>query len=210
MNNLIKIPVLSTIFVLMATFSLAAQEAAAKTSWFSNMGTSELAAILFGIFAIIVVAMAMITIQRSVSQITELLHESNLRAQGYDMEVYYASKEAQAAKRPSFWENFSNRFNAAVPLDEEEDILMHHDYDGIRELDNRLPPWWVYLFYATMIFGVVLFSYRHVLGYGKTLTEQYAYQMEEAEKAKLAFLANAGNQVDETNVYTSGRRRRHC
>jgi len=32
---------------------------------------------------------------------------------------------------------------------------LDHNYDGIKELDNDLPPWWLYGFYATMIFGVI-------------------------------------------------------
>ena len=38
-----------------------------------------------------------------------------------------------------------------------------HEYDGIRELDNKLPRWWVYLFYATIIFAIV-----YMLGYHGT------------------------------------------
>lgn len=33
-------------------------------------------------------------------------------------------------------------------------MLGGHDFDGIRELDNRLPPWLKYLFYATIVFSV--------------------------------------------------------
>ena len=36
-----------------------------------------------------------------------------------------------------------------------ERLIKDHDYDGIRELDNDLPPWWKWLFYITIIFAVV-------------------------------------------------------
>ena len=39
--------------------------------------------------------------------------------------------------------------------DDEGQLLLDHDYDGIKELDNSLPPWWVYLFYACIIFAAV-------------------------------------------------------
>ncbi len=48
----------------------------------------------------------------------------------------------------------------------EKDILLDHDYDGIKELDNDLPPWWVYLFYFTIVFSVVYFIYYHVTDMG--------------------------------------------
>lgn len=48
------------------------------------------------------------------------------------------------------------------PVAEEEEIILDHNYDGIQELDNNLPPWWVYMFYATIIFGVIYLVRFHI------------------------------------------------
>ena len=78
--------------------------------------------------------------------------------------------------------------------------MLDHNYDGIRELDNILPPWWVGLFYATILIGVVYFSYYHISDKGLSSSEQYVVEMEEAEAAVKAYLAKQADQVDETNV----------
>jgi cytochrome c oxidase cbb3-type subunit 3 len=46
----------------------------------------------------------------------------------------------------------------AVAIEEEYSIMLDHDYDGIRELDNNLPPWWKYGFYLTIIVAVSILS----------------------------------------------------
>jgi mono/diheme cytochrome c family protein len=60
----------------------------------------------------------------------------------------------------------------------EKDVLMNHDYDGIRELDNDLPPWWLWLFYITIIWSVIYLVYFHVLGIGDL---QHAEYMKEVD-----------------------------
>jgi cytochrome c oxidase cbb3-type subunit III len=45
-------------------------------------------------------------------------------------------------------------------------LLLEHEADGIRELDNKLPRWWVWLFYLTIIFAVCYMSYYHVFATG--------------------------------------------
>ena len=55
--------------------------------------------------------------------------------------------------------------------DDEGEILLHHDYDGIKELDNNLPPWWVYLFYACIVFAVVYMVRFEIMGADNQETE---------------------------------------
>lgn len=57
---------------------------------------------------------------------------------------------------------------------ESDPLLLDHEYDGIRELDNRLPRWWVWLFYITIVFSVVYMGYYHVFKLGELSAAEYA------------------------------------
>lgn len=87
-----------------------------------------------------------------------------------------------------------------VPVEEEEAILMDHEYDGIRELDNNLPPWWKYMFYATIIFAVVYVIRFMITGSGPSSHEEYMAEVEEAVAMKAEAMANATDLVTEENV----------
>jgi len=63
-----------------------------------------------------------------------------------------------------FIKNILQKLTKTRPLSSEKEIELEHDYDGIKELDNDLPPWWVYLFYATVIFGVIYIGKYHLFG----------------------------------------------
>ena len=52
----------------------------------------------------------------------------------------------------------------SVPIENEGQLMLDHDYDGIKELDNTLPPWWVYLFYGTIIFAVIYLVRFEIMG----------------------------------------------
>jgi len=110
------------------------------------------------------------------------------------------SKEAEealaAVPEKSIWEG---ALSAAVPLDQENDILMDHEYDGIMELDNKLPPWWLYMFYFTIIFGVVYLGYYQFQG-GHGQYDEYNAEMAVAAEAKAEMLANSANNVDENSA----------
>lgn len=52
------------------------------------------------------------------------------------------------------WQRFIKRWTKANELGKEEEIMTDHNYDGIRELDNVLPPWWVAGFYITIAISI--------------------------------------------------------
>ena len=59
----------------------------------------------------------------------------------------------------------------------ENDVLMDHDYDGIKELDNDLPPWWLWMFYITIIWSVIYLIHYHVIGTGDSSAVEYLKEM---------------------------------
>lgn len=103
---------------------------------------------------------------------------------------------AQQAKKSWFWDNF----NAAASLEREKDVLLDHNYDGIQELDNSLPPWWKYGFYITIVVGAIYFFRYQVIHSAPNSKEEYEAEMAQGEADKAAYLAKAGNSVDETTV----------
>jgi cytochrome c oxidase cbb3-type subunit 3 len=70
-----------------------------------------------------------------------------------------------------------------------EPLLLDHEADGIRELDNKLPRWWVWLFYFTIIFAAVYMVYYHVLGAGDLMLAEYNKEMKAGEAIKGAAMA---------------------
>lgn len=87
----------------------------------------------------------------------------------------------------------------SVPIEDEASILMDHEYDGIRELDNNLPPWWVWGFYLTILFAVGYLLYFHVFN-GANQETEYKNEMAKAQTEIDAYLKEAAMNVDETNV----------
>jgi len=64
--------------------------------------------------------------------------------------------------------------------------LLAHEADGIQELDNLLPRWWVWLFYLTIAFAVVYMSYYHVLKAGPLQAAEYERESKRGEELKSA------------------------
>lgn len=103
---------------------------------------------------------------------------------------------APATPGLSWWD----KFNSFRPIEKEADLDLGHDYDGIRELDNRLPPWWLYGFYITIVAaGIYLYRY-HVAHSAPLSAEELVIATKEAEKKQAEYLKNAANLIDESSV----------
>jgi len=86
-------------------------------------------------------------------------------------------------------ENINQQHNEDYEYDTltNEKLIKDHDYDGIRELDNDLPPWWKWLFYLTIVFAVVYLFNLFVLKSDNLIQyREYANEMENVENAKPA------------------------
>ncbi|GAA3517238.1 cbb3-type cytochrome c oxidase N-terminal domain-containing protein [Aquimarina addita] len=85
------------------------------------------------------------------------------------------------------------------PIEQEHEIILDHNYDGIRELDNNLPPWWVYGFYATIVFAVV-YIIRFEVFDDYSQAEEYEIEVAEATIEIEAWKKTAKDLVDVNTV----------
>lgn len=119
---------------------------------------------------------------------------------------FLAKEKAKAAvaetvlKEEKTFQAFWDKFNSFRPITEESKIDLGHNYDGIRELNNRLPAWWLYGFYACILFSVIYLWRYHVSHSAPSSKEEYTMAMQIAEEQKQAFLAKAANNIDENTV----------
>lgn len=91
-------------------------------------------------------------------------------------------------KQISGWKRFLQSMTKANELGKEEEVMTDHDYDGIRELDNVLPPWWLYGFYITILIGI--FYYVQVFTNSEKYSQEkeYATEVEESKKEIEAYI----------------------
>lgn len=101
-------------------------------------------------------------------------------------------------------EKITTKINAVlndfVPIEEEHKILLHHEYDGIRELDNNLPPWWLWGFYATIVFAIIYIFNYHILGTSDLQIAEYEKDMAQKKIEVEAYLKKMALNVDETSA----------
>ncbi|HEY6502804.1 MAG TPA: cbb3-type cytochrome c oxidase N-terminal domain-containing protein [Chitinophagaceae bacterium] len=98
--------------------------------------------------------------------------------------------------RLSWWD----RFNKLRPVAQEAELDLGHEYDGIRELNNRLPPWWLYGFYLTIIISVIYLWRFHISHTGPSSIEEYETAVAKADLEVKEYLEMKGENVDENTV----------
>ena len=116
-------------------------------------------------------------------------------------DILLATSSLKESRLSVLWSKLDkNVFTRAVPVEQEADVLLDHDYDGIKELDNALPPWWKWGFYFTIIVAVIYIFNYHVFGTGKNPEQEYAAEMAEGKRLEEQYKARTKNLVDENNI----------
>ncbi|MFZ0596436.1 MAG: cbb3-type cytochrome c oxidase N-terminal domain-containing protein [Flavobacterium sp.] len=110
-----------------------------------------------------------------------------------------AYENSLSLQESTWYKELMQKLTKTQPIENEGDLLMDHDYDGIKELDNNLPPWWVYLFYMGIIFGVIYFARYEVFG-GDDQETELKMEMAQAKVDVEEYLKTAPDLMDEKSV----------
>ncbi len=181
-----KIALLVSMLALISRSAMAQEAEKGLFETLGEMDSSQLTLLIIIMVVLGLMVLLMILLIYLTSFIVALLNKEN----------------PEMAKEPSWWDNFKEKFvtGKLKPIEEEEEILLDHNYDGIVELDNYMPPWLKYVFYGTILFAVVYLVNNTNVGFGKSPTEEYQAELAEeaiaAEERKALALAS----IDETNV----------
>jgi cytochrome c oxidase cbb3-type subunit 3 len=94
--------------------------------------------------------------------------------------VYSERNDNEGALFKNPLKAFFKWFTKSTPIENEKEILLNHDYDGIKELDNRIPPWFNFLFYGTITWAVIYMLIFHVFDDGQVQTKEYNMEVQQA------------------------------
>ncbi len=178
--------------------SLWGQAAAAAAPDPKVDGFNNIMSTAFLIISVLLFVIVVAVVVRTNAMLTKHLIRMESEKRGIPVESEEASAYVEGDDfftrlRKKYWED-------PIPVEREGDITLDHNYDGIKELDNHLPPWWVNLFILTVIWGAGYMWYYHFGGGGPDQAEQYKQDVEAAKKELAIALAGKANAVDESNV----------
>lgn len=104
-----------------------------------------------------------------------------------------------AVKETEWYKNLMQKLTKTAPIESESELLLSHDYDGIKELDNNLPPWWVYLFYACILFSAVYLVRFEIMG-GDNQEMELQKELAQAKIDVEEYMKTAPDLMDEKTV----------
>jgi len=103
-----------------------------------------------------------------------------------------------AKKNESALDRLLKKLTKATPIEEESSVKLDHDFDGIQELNNPLPPWWTAGFVITILLSVFYIFYYTIQGKDSQYDE-YNREMANA-KAQIDQYKKEHHTVDEKTV----------
>ncbi|MBO6881321.1 MULTISPECIES: cbb3-type cytochrome c oxidase N-terminal domain-containing protein [Winogradskyella] len=144
---------------------------------------------------LLLVLLILLAIEAIVGSMDNILYQSL----DEEAKIRYDLKRAETPKFVRWLKRAYNKLLGTKPIEEEGEIILDHNYDGIKELDNNLPPWWVYSFYLTIIFGFIYMARYHVFN-ADDQYDEYEIEYAEAERAIAEYKRTAKNLVDVNTV----------
>ncbi len=159
----------------------------AAAEYFLNPGEGEWAFIKFPMLALFLIVFLFLLI--AIEVVVDAVEKVTYHLMTDEQKVALASKE--------------NKFLAALTkskdIDHEEDVMLDHDYDGIKELDNVLPPWWVGLFYACVVFAIIYLVRFEVMG-DYNQAEEFDKEVAAAKLEIAEYMKTAPDVMDKEKV----------
>ena len=120
------------------------------------------------------------------------------------LSVVYSEKNDSAGKVfLSPFHKFMQMITKSTPIENEKDILLDHDYDGIKELDSKIPPWFSFLLYGTIVFSIIYMIRFHVIGSGDVQAEEYLEEINAAKVERQILIKTGAFLNEETVTYTT-------
>lgn len=172
------------LIVSLSTLSSAQEVAASRPA--AGMTYQEMMLLVMMGLTIFIALMVLITVVYAL-QVIRVMLQKELKDVALPVEESALSK---------WWKSLTN----AVPVEKEETVMLDHNYDGIKELNNHLPPWWVYLFYGTIAFSVVYMLNYHVLSTQPLSAQEYELSMTTANKEVEEYKKKMASNINEENV----------
>ncbi|OYU84421.1 MAG: cytochrome C oxidase subunit III [Flavobacterium sp. BFFFF2] len=147
-------------------------------------------ALFLAVFLFLLVAIEMVV--KAIDQVTYSLLTDEQKKQ---------LEEAQsvAITQSEWYKNLMRWLTKSKAIEQEADVMLDHNYDGIRELDNVLPPWWVYLFYGTIIFAGIYLMRYHVFG-DNNQAQEFKQEMAIAQAQVEQYKLTAPDLMDKEKV----------
>lgn len=187
-----KAVVASFVAMTLAAPAFAQEAQATQSFWSDPFNHPMLPYYMVIVFGVITIAMVLGTMIYLVRVIKFLVRQT---------EIEKAEKAGiKYVKPPSFFEKLWQDLNASVPVAKEQDIDLGHSYDGIRELDNHLPPWWTGLFYACIIWGIGYLILYHVTDSLPLSINEYENELAQADERARALKASRPAEIIDENT----------
>jgi len=155
----------------------------------------------FTLFYTIIILMLLILFFQTViiRRLIGLVREQQYRIR-HGREMPEEETKVTAKQGEDFFSRVFKALTRSNPAGKQKDVMLDHDYDGIHELDNIMPPWLQMILYGSIIFAVVYLLVYHVYDIGKLPHEEYADELKAAQIQKEARLKLVGASIDESNV----------